>query len=96
MSIIKCLYGSFLYWEEKINTAGRIARNWVKRYKAFGGDVFDNVFKGNPNTHLLFHSDGVFQYTSPAFINMFREQRMPQSMSRVRCYIDNAPIEANN
>jgi len=47
--------------------------NWVKRYKAFGVNVFDNAVKNNPNTHSLFHSDGVFQYINSTFINMFRE-----------------------
>mgnify|MGYP000600451211 CR=1 FL=1 len=49
--------------------------------------------KDNPNVHPLFHSDGGFQYTSPAFVNMLKGHGMTQSMSRVHCCIDNGPME---
>ena len=56
-------------------------------------NTFDNAVKDNPDAHPLFHSDGGFQYTSPVFINMLKEQGMIQSMSRVHCCIDNGPME---
>ena len=55
--------------------------------------TFENALMQNPDAHPLFHSDGGFQYTSPAFVNMLKEQRMTQSMSRVHCCIDNGPME---
>ena len=56
-------------------------------------NTFDKAVKDNPNAHPLFHSDGGFQYTSPAFINMLKGHGMTQSMSRVHCCIDNGPME---
>ena len=56
-------------------------------------NTFDKAVKDNPNVHPLFHSDGGFQYTSPAFINMLKGHGMTQSMSRVHCCIDNGPME---
>ena len=56
-------------------------------------NTFDKAVKENPDAHPLFHSDGGFQYTSPAFINKLKEQGMTQSMSRVHSCIDNGPME---
>jgi putative transposase len=47
----------------------------------------------NPGVTPLFHSDGGYQYTSLAFINMLKQQKIIQSMSRVHCCIDNGPME---
>ena len=55
--------------------------------------TFENAIKDNPDAHPLFHSDGGFQYTSPSFITMLKNQGMTQSMSRVHCCIDNGPME---
>lgn len=56
-------------------------------------NTFEIAINNNPNAQPLFHSDGGYQYTSPAFINMLKQQGMTQSMSRVHCCIDNGPME---
>ena len=56
-------------------------------------NTFDKAVKDNPDAHPLFHSDGGYQYTSPAFIDMLKKHGMTQSMSRVHCCIDNGPME---
>ena len=56
-------------------------------------DTFKKAVVANPDAHPLFHSDGGYQYTSPAFIKMLKDQGMVQSMSRVHCCIDNGPME---
>lgn len=56
-------------------------------------NTFRKAIEANPNAHPLFHSDGGYQYTSPSFIYMLKEQQMTQSMSRVHCCIDNGPME---
>ena len=56
-------------------------------------NTFRNAIRDNPDAHPLFHSDGGYQYTSPAFITMLKQQGMTQSMSRVHCCIDNGPME---
>jgi len=55
--------------------------------------TFENALIQNPDAHPLFHSDGGYQYTSPAFVHMLKQQGMTQSMSRVHCCIDNGPME---
>ena len=56
-------------------------------------NTFKKAIINNPTAQPLFHSDGGYQYTSPAFINMLTQQGMTQSMSRVHCCIDNGPME---
>ena len=56
-------------------------------------NTFEKAIMNNPDAHPLFHSDGGYQYTSPAFITMLIQQGMTQSMSRVHCCIDNGPME---
>jgi putative transposase len=51
------------------------------------------VVEANPGAHPLFHSDGGYQYTSPIFVRMLKDNGMEQSMSRVHCCIDNGPME---
>ena len=48
-------------------------------------NTFDKAVQANKDAHPLFHSDGGYQYTSPAFVNMLKKQEMTQSMSRVHC-----------
>ena len=56
-------------------------------------NTFDKAIQANKDAHPLCHSDGGYQYTSPAFVNILKEQGMTQSMSRVHCCIDNGPME---
>lgn len=56
-------------------------------------DTFQKAVKANPDAKPLFHSDGGYQYTSPIFISMLKNQGMRQSMSRVHCCIDNGVVE---
>lgn len=56
-------------------------------------DTFRSAIDANPGAHPLFHSDGGFQYTSPVFVRMLKDNGMEQSMSRVHCCIDNGPME---
>lgn len=44
--------------------------------------------------NILIHSDQGFHYTNPAYINLVKELKMIQSMSRKGKCIDNAPIES--
>ena len=55
--------------------------------------TFRSAVDANPGAHPLFHSDGGFQYTSPVFVRMLKDNGMEQSMSRVHCCIDNGPME---
>lgn len=57
-------------------------------------DTLEKALRIYPDAHPLFHSDRGFQYTSPAFKNMLKEQGMTQSMSRVGHCLDNGPCEA--
>ncbi len=43
----------------------------------------DQFVDANPGAHPLFHSDGGYQYTSPIFVRMLKDNGMEQSMSRV-------------
>ena len=56
-------------------------------------NTFRTAVDANPGAHPLFHSDGGFQYTSPVFVRMLKDNGMEQSMSRVHCCIDNGPME---
>ena len=56
-------------------------------------NTFRTAVEANPGAHPLFHSDGGFQYTSPVFVRMLKDNGMEQSMSRVHCCIDNGPME---
>ena len=56
-------------------------------------ETFDEAVKSEPEAHPLFHSDRGFQYTSNAFDEKLRKQRMKHSMSRVAHCIDNGPME---
>lgn len=56
-------------------------------------ETFRKAIDANPDARPLFHSDAGFQYTSPTFITMLKEQGMTQSMSRVGCCLDNAVCE---
>ena len=56
-------------------------------------NTFRTVVETNPGAHPLFHSDGGFQYTSPVFVRMLKNNGMEQSMSRGHCCIDNGPME---
>lgn len=56
-------------------------------------NTLDKAILNNPDAHPLFHSDGGYQYTSPTFITMLKNNNMTQSMSRVHCCIDNGPME---
>ena len=56
-------------------------------------NTFRSAVDANPGAHPLFHSDGGFQYTSPVFVRMLKDNGMEQSMSRVHCCIDNGPME---
>jgi transposase InsO family protein len=44
--------------------------------------------------NIMIHSDQGFHYTNPVYINLVRELKMIQSMSRKGKCIDNAPIES--
>jgi transposase InsO family protein len=56
-------------------------------------NTFKKSIEANPDAHPLFHSDGGYQYTSPTFISMLKNQGIEQSMSRVHFCIDNGPME---
>lgn len=56
-------------------------------------DSFKEALNNNPNASPLVHTDGGYQYTSPTFITMLKDNHMTQSMSRVHCCIDNGPME---
>lgn len=56
-------------------------------------NTFRSAVDANPGAHPLFHSDGGYQYTSPIFVRMLKDNGMEQSMSRVHCCIDNGPME---
>lgn len=56
-------------------------------------DTFDKAVASNPEAHPIFHSDRGFQYTSNAFHQKIKNQKMIQSMSRVGKCIDNGPME---
>ena len=56
-------------------------------------NTFRSAVEANPGAHPLFHSDGGYQYTSPFFVRMLKDNGMEQSMSRVHCCIDNGPME---
>ena len=55
--------------------------------------TFDLAVSKYPDAHPLFHSDRGFQYTSKAFKEKLDKAGMTQSMSRVGCCLDNAPME---
>ncbi len=44
--------------------------------------------------NIMIHSDQGFHYTNPVYIEIVKELKMIQSMSRKGCCIDNAPIES--
>ncbi len=44
--------------------------------------------------NIMIHSDQGFHYTNPSYINLVKELKMVQSMSRKGKCIDNAPIES--
>ncbi|MFR4505051.1 MAG: DDE-type integrase/transposase/recombinase [Catenibacterium sp.] len=46
-------------------------------------NTFRSAVDANPGAHPLFHSDGGYQYTSPVFVRMLKDNGMEQSMSRV-------------
>lgn len=56
-------------------------------------ETFDVAIKLNPGAKPLVHSDRGFQYTSKAFREKLDKVGMKQSMSRVGCCLDNAPME---
>ena len=56
-------------------------------------DTFDKAVASNIDAHPIFHSDRGFQYTSTAFHQKIKNQKMVQSMSRVGKCIDNGPME---
>lgn len=56
-------------------------------------NTFNKAVADNPNVHPLVHTDSGYQYTSPIFVNMLKQYRMVQSISRVHCCIDNGPME---
>lgn len=56
-------------------------------------NTLKKAMEANPQAQPLFHSDGGYQYTSPTFIQMLKENNMTQSMSRIHCCIDNGPME---
>jgi transposase InsO family protein len=50
--------------------------------------------KLNSYENILIHSDQGFHYTNPKYIEIIKELKMDQSMSRKGNCIDNAPIES--
>lgn len=56
-------------------------------------DTFHKAFEKYPKATPLVHSDRGFQYTSSSFKSILKKRGCVQSMSRVGCCIDNAPIE---
>lgn len=52
------------------------------------------ALEASPGSHPLLHSDRGFQYTSLYFKHMLHEAELTQSMSRVGCCLDNAPMES--
>jgi transposase InsO family protein len=56
-------------------------------------DTLDLAISSNPGAAPLFHSDRGYQYTSRAFQQKLLDNGIEQSMSRVRCCIDNGPTE---
>ena len=56
-------------------------------------ETFHKAFNQYPDAQPLVHSDRGFQYTSPSFNSILKNQGCVQSMSRVGCCIDNGPIE---
>ena len=66
----------------------------IQLYRNFSNiSVEGNEICASSGAHPLFHSDGGFQYTSPVFVRMLKDNGMEQSMSRVHCCIDNGPME---
>ena len=53
-----------------------------------------NKMELDPHTDAMIHSDQGFHYTSPVYINILKEHKIIQSMSRKGKCIDNAPIES--
>lgn len=70
-------------------------KNDKKLYLSLFLDLYDRTVVGyeisDHNDNPLVHTDGGYQYTSPIFVNMLKQYRMVQSMSRVHCCIDNGP-----
>lgn len=56
-------------------------------------NTLDLAIKSNPGATPLFHSDRGVQYTHKSFQKKLQNNGMKQSMSRVRCCIDNGPTE---
>lgn len=56
-------------------------------------DTLDLAIAANPSATPLFHSDRGSQYTTQLFKKKLQDNNMKQSMSRVRCCIDNGPTE---
>lgn len=50
--------------------------------------------KLNSYENIMIHSDQGFHYTNPAYIEILKELKMIQSMSRKGKCIDNAPVES--
>lgn len=57
-------------------------------------ETFDLALEAAPGSRSLLHSDRGFQYTSPAFKQKIKNEKMTQSMSRVGKCIDNGPMES--
>jgi putative transposase len=58
--------------------------------------VIDTIQNMNLDSYenILMHSDQGFHYTNPKYIEILKELKMDQSMSRKANCIDNAPIES--
>ena len=56
-------------------------------------EAFDIAVRKYPQAQPLFHSDRGYQYTNRIFQSKLDAQGMTQSMSRVGCCLDNAPME---
>lgn len=56
-------------------------------------DTFEQAFRKYPDAKPLLHSDRGVQYTSCSFQKILKRAGVCQSMSRVGCCLDNAPME---
>jgi putative transposase len=83
LSVIKDVSsGEIVAWNISVNLQMALVIDTIKNMKL---DSYENI---------LIHSDQGFHYTNPKYIEIIKELKMNQSMSRKANCIDNAPIES--
>lgn len=83
LSVIKDIAsGEVVAWNLSLYLDMVLVTDTVKNMKL---DSYENI---------MIHSDQGFHYTNPLYIDIVKELKMVQSMSRKGCCIDNAPIES--